>query len=96
VASEATVTGTIELNQAVPQRAGAVVVALESSNSGVAEVTATVEIAPGTGQASFSIHAHQVNPDTTVIIKARLGRQTVQASMLVRKPNYTPPPKSLP
>lgn len=86
------VQGTVELAQA-PGPNG-VTVTLESSNPQLAGVPPRVTITYGvtsaeTGpmyKATFPIDTRPVQENTTVIIKARAGVQTLQASLRIQKP----------
>jgi hypothetical protein len=86
------VRGIVELNQ--PPGPSGVTVTLESSDPQLAGVPPSVTVTGGvtsaeTGPmytAAFPINTRPVQEDTTVIIRARVGAQTLQANLRIRRP----------
>lgn len=86
------VVGTVELNQ--PPGQNGVTVALESSDPQLAGVPPRVTVTGGVTSAEtgpmytarFDITTRPVQNDTTVIIRARAGVQTLEANLRIRRP----------
>ena len=77
-------TGTVTLT--VPAPAGGAQVALSSTNSNVARVTASVTVAAGATSATFAISTSAVSTSATVSISASYGGAARAASLTVTPP----------
>ena len=85
--------GTATLTAAAPT--GGAVVALSSSNTGVATVPASVTVAAGGTSATFTVTTQAVTASTSATITGSYGGATRTASLTVTPPAPPPPAASL-